>query len=65
MPDQELFKDRVQKAMARAKRFSHKLGVMTAAVNKLKDINNTLDPLAKDPLIQETESRLGNKDLPE
>ena len=51
--------------MARAKRFSHNLGVMTVAVNRLKDLNNTLGPLAKDTLVQETESRLGNKDLPE
>lgn len=60
LPNQELLKDRVQKAMARAKRFSHKLGVMTVAVNRLKDINNTLGPLARDNLIQETAGRISN-----
>ena len=60
LPNQELFKDRVQKAMARAKRFSRKLGILTVAVNRLKDINNTLGPLARDNLIQETAGRISN-----
>lgn len=53
LPNSTLFRDRLQQAMARAKRAGLKIGVMFLDIDRLRSVNDSLGHRAGDSLIME------------
>ncbi len=60
LPNRILFHDRIELAMAQAKRYQQKLAVMFLDLDKFKHINDTLGHTVGDQLLKEIGSRLTN-----
>lgn len=58
LPNQALFKDRLQQALALARRNDQVLAVMLVNLDRFKTINDTLGYMAADQLLQEVAIRL-------
>ncbi|CAN2041074.1 diguanylate cyclase [Candidatus Magnetomoraceae bacterium gMMP-15] len=60
LPNRQLFNDRLEKALAHAKRHKQSLAVIFLDLDKFKNINDTLGHNIGDILLQETAKRLKN-----
>ncbi|HUE90572.1 bifunctional diguanylate cyclase/phosphodiesterase [Pseudomonas sp.] len=58
LPNRQLFKDRLQQAIAQAKRYGRQVAVMIIDLDNFKIINDTLGHSVGDELLQETAKRL-------
>ncbi len=61
LPNRTLFEDRLQQALAQAKRNGHVVGLLFADLNNFKRINDTLGHRIGDVLLQYVAQRLGSR----
>jgi diguanylate cyclase (GGDEF)-like protein len=60
LPNRRLFRDRVEQALARARRGENEVAVLLIDLDRFKDINDTLGHGAGDVVLQEVGTRLRN-----
>jgi diguanylate cyclase (GGDEF)-like protein/PAS domain S-box-containing protein len=58
LPNRLLFRDRLQQALHRARRYKHTVGVLVLDVDRLKEVNDTQGHAAGDLLLQTVARRL-------